>query len=269
MKQLQKMAALIILVVSVSGVLAQPRFEVPLIVTDGVDTLILYFGIFPEAHFCIDPADSINGHFESFLPPAPPRGIFDARFVSPRAGSNLTCFDQGSRNDYRPFTSAAQRDTFRVRAQVGMGTTLTFCWPESLSRYFTELTNCGISTLVETCVTYPLDFVVCNFISGGLVVTGLHEKNPEGITDEFVLFQNYPNPFNPTISIEFRIPKFDFVALRVYNILGQEVRTLVNEKKDGGSHHASFDGTGLPSGVYVYRIQSGGHVANRKMILLR
>jgi len=91
---------------------------------------------------------------------------------------------------------------------------------------------------------------------------------------EFKLAQNYPNPFNPVTKIEFTIPEFPkgangLVTLKVYNILGNEVVTLVNEQKPAGSYEVEFDASSLPSGVYFYTLKTGSFSRTRKMILLK
>ena len=85
----------------------------------------------------------------------------------------------------------------------------------------------------------------------------------------FELSQNYPNPFNPTTKIQFSVPKQEQVKLVVFNSLGQEVATLVNEEKNTGSYSVTFDGSNLPSGVYFYRLQVGSLVEIKKMLLLK
>jgi hypothetical protein len=85
----------------------------------------------------------------------------------------------------------------------------------------------------------------------------------------FSLDQNYPNPFNPSTKIGFRISDFGFVSLRIYDVLGREVATLVNEVKTPGSYTVPFDASGLPSGVYLYRMMAGGFSSTRKMILTK
>jgi len=89
------------------------------------------------------------------------------------------------------------------------------------------------------------------------------------IISEYSLFQNYPNPFNPTTTINFTIPKTSFVTLKVYDLLGKEIATLVNEEKHAGSYNIEFNGKDLPSGIYLYRIYAGEYIQTKKMILMK
>jgi len=98
--------------------------------------------------------------------------------------------------------------------------------------------------------------------------TDVHQMTDE-IPKEFALEQNYPNPFNPTTAIKFQVPMSKFVTLKVYDVLGREVRTLVNENLQVGSYETMFDATGLASGMYLYRLQAGSFVEMKKLILLR
>jgi uncharacterized protein (DUF2141 family) len=86
---------------------------------------------------------------------------------------------------------------------------------------------------------------------------------------DYNLLQNYPNPFNPSTKIQFSIPDPGNVKLIVYNLLGQEVKTLVNEFKESGTYTINFDAVGLNSGVYIYKIESYGFTQTRKMTLLK
>jgi hypothetical protein len=88
-------------------------------------------------------------------------------------------------------------------------------------------------------------------------------------TKKFELTQNYPNPFNPTTTIQFQLPTTGLVKLTVYNILGQEIKTLVNETKEAGTHTINFDASDLNSGVYVYKIESGSFTQTKKMTLVK
>jgi len=83
------------------------------------------------------------------------------------------------------------------------------------------------------------------------------------------LTQNYPNPFNPSTKIKYQIPELSFVTIKVYDVLGKEVTTLINEEKPAGSYEVEFDASRLPSGVYFYRLQAGSFIETKKMILLR
>jgi glycosidase len=87
--------------------------------------------------------------------------------------------------------------------------------------------------------------------------------------EDYNLFQNYPNPFNPTTTIRYGIIKPDLVRIKIYDILGREVKTLVNELKQAGSYEVQFDASGLASGIYLYRIESGSFIQTKKMILLK
>lgn len=85
----------------------------------------------------------------------------------------------------------------------------------------------------------------------------------------FVLHQNYPNPFNPVTIINYSLPQGSYVLLRVFDILGRQVKVLQDGVREIGNHQVVFEGTGLPSGVYFYRIEADGHAESRKMMLLR
>ena len=85
----------------------------------------------------------------------------------------------------------------------------------------------------------------------------------------FDLFQNYPNPFNPSTAIRYALPQRTHVTLTVFNILGQHVATLVDAVGEAGFHEAGFDGSGLASGLYIYRLQAGDFVRCRKMALVK
>ncbi len=107
------------------------------------------------------------------------------------------------------------------------------------------------------------------------IITGVSELGGI-IPNRFALEQNYPNPFNPSTRIEFRIParpaggaNFGFVSLKVFDLLGREVATLVNETKPAGTYDATFNANNLSSGVYFYRLQSGSYVETKRMMLVK
>jgi len=109
---------------------------------------------------------------------------------------------------------------------------------------------------------------------GELITSVGDEFNGEEIPDDFILFQNYPNPFNPSTIIEYQLLKSGIVTLKVYDILGREITTLINEFKSEGSYEINFSSEGLSSGVYIYRITAtnNGRILftdSKQMVLLR
>jgi hypothetical protein len=91
----------------------------------------------------------------------------------------------------------------------------------------------------------------------------------DGNPSEFSLSQNYPNPFNPTTSIGFAISNGGFVSLKIYDLLGREVATIVNQRLLPGRYTSTWDATEVPSGVYLYRLSTSAFVETRKLVLLR
>jgi hypothetical protein len=172
-------------------------------------------------------------------------------------------------------------------------------WMDTQRNYYHNLTNSNGDSLVELSEKslafdtddYPdgdyriivevydesgnfdIDSMDVKFKNGNPVET----ENEEGKIHSFVLEQNYPNPFNPTTKIKFTIPavgdaKFASptnVILRVFDVLGNEVATLVNEEKPAGEYKVEFDGTGLPSGIYFYQLKAGSFIQTRKMLLIK
>ncbi|MBK8982635.1 MAG: PQQ-binding-like beta-propeller repeat protein [Ignavibacteria bacterium] len=109
--------------------------------------------------------------------------------------------------------------------------------------------------------------VIC-FYGGNGTITSVNNNNnlfPAG----YKLYQNYPNPFNPGTGIKFDIAKSVNVKLAVYDILGKEISTLINEKLNAGSYQVSFDGSSLPSGIYFYQLKSGDYSETMKMNLIK
>ena len=93
------------------------------------------------------------------------------------------------------------------------------------------------------------------------------ESSPERY--RFRLSQNYPNPFNPTTDIVFSLQYAEDVTLKVFNVLGNEVAVLVNERRMAGEYHEAFNAAGLPSGVYFYKLSAGNFTETKKMLLLK
>ncbi len=113
-----------------------------------------------------------------------------------------------------------------------------------------------------TCYGYNTNFTCKQIVTG----VGSESAN---VPATYSLSQNYPNPFNPTTTIQFDIPKASFVTLKVYNILGQEVLTALDEQKVAGRYDLKIDATSLPSRVYFYQLTAGDYKSTKKFVLLK
>ncbi|MBI5470745.1 MAG: T9SS type A sorting domain-containing protein [Ignavibacteriae bacterium] len=133
----------------------------------------------------------------------------------------------------------------------------------------------------EIAVTYSPGIVrsgtaMCDIFMKRGVLSTTNVSGATGLPSAFVLHQNYPNPFNPSTRIKFRIgdvggqrSEVSRVMLKVYDVLGREVATLVDENLSAGKYEATFDAKGLASGLYFYRLQSGSFVETKKLMVLR
>jgi hypothetical protein len=120
--------------------------------------------------------------------------------------------------------------------------------------------------------------VINGVVYGDTTLTGMDDEENR-IASDFKLEQNYPNPFNPRTVISYRLPVTSHVTLKVYDILGNEIATLVNEEKPAGEYEVEFSAIGgsgfggnaynLPSGVYFYLLKAGSFVETKKMLLLK
>ena len=173
------------------------------------------------------------------LPPMPPVGMFDMRFSSGRIAEDIN-----SSNKTIEMTGIEYPITVKV---------------EGVDIRLQDETGKEINENVKS----GDEITISNTTISKLMVTG------ELIPDEYALEQNYPNPFNPSTIIKYHIPELSFATLKVYDVLGNEIATLVNEEKSIGSFEINFDATGLPSGIYFYRLQAGSFVEAKKMVLLR
>jgi hypothetical protein len=106
-------------------------------------------------------------------------------------------------------------------------------------------------------------------VVGGTPITNVEQSEVPNIPKEFSLRQNYPNPFNPSTVIEYQLPAKNMVSLKVFDILGREVITLVDKHQEAGIYQITFNGANLPSGIYLYRLQSGTFTETKKLVLLK
>ncbi len=104
-------------------------------------------------------------------------------------------------------------------------------------------------------------------VTGDMGVTLIEDDNKSSMT--FMLNQNYPNPFNPSTTIKYQLPENGFVSIKVYDVLGKEVASVVNEEKAAGSYEVNLDAGKLSSGIYFYTMQAGNFVETKKMVLMK
>ncbi|MGE5861122.1 MAG: T9SS type A sorting domain-containing protein, partial [Ignavibacteria bacterium] len=100
------------------------------------------------------------------------------------------------------------------------------------------------------------------------VIVGV-EREAQEIPAEFALSQNYPNPFNAASVIKYSIPKLSHVKLNIFNTLGEEIETVVNEEQSAGVYKVNWSAADLPSGVYFYQLHAGDFIETKKMILMK
>lgn len=142
------------------------------------------------------------------------------------------------------------------------------------------ITGTSVDTIIQG-LNFPTGMVfnqsgelfISLFFDGEILkVTGIPvsvEDKTNSVLQEFKLYQNYPNPFNPSTIIGYQLPVSGNVNLKVYDLLGREVATLVNEYKPVGNYEVEFDASALTSGLYFYKLQSGLFIETKKMLLLR
>ncbi len=138
----------------------------------------------------------------------------------------------------------------------------------AISPFFADFTGDGIKDIaVVTHGQFALDNAVA--IVAGRGTTEVTEGGGKEIPTSFSLMQNYPNPFNPTTAIRFEVPQSGFVSLKVFDVLGREVATLVNEEKSPGSYSVRWDAATVGSGTYFARLESNGRREIRRMLLMK
>ena len=181
------------------------------------------------------------------LPPAPMAGMFDIRFGSGRIVEDISNSSQTIELSGVEYDPAVKVENIDIRLQDEIGS--------------------NINVLLKSG-----EDVVINDAAISKLSVSLNQ-----IPEEYALEQNYPNPFNPSTKIKYSIPSViasgtkqsQLVTLKVYDLLGNEVATLINEERQAGSYEIQFDASGLASGIYLYKIESGSFIKTKKMILLK
>jgi hypothetical protein len=138
--------------------------------------------------------------------------------------------------------------------------------PVEVSFYNTGGTAWGVA--VSGSYVYVADGEDGLYIIQNDLLVGMNEES-SFLLGSFSLAQNYPNPFNPTAKIKYKIPELSIVTLKVYDVLGNEIETLVNEEKPTGTYQITWFAEHLPSGIYFYRLQAGSYTLTKKMVLMK
>jgi len=158
---------------------------------------------------------------------------------------------------YDPLTDTWEAATSMLTGKCGLGTSVVDGKIYAMGGYT------GASWLSSMCMT------VEEYDPSQDPLLGV-ERIDSKLPQKFALHQNYPNPFNPATTIEFSIPKTEFVALKIYNLLGQGVTTLVSEKLKAGTYQYTWDARSLAGGVYLYRLTTNsGFSQSKKLVLLK
>jgi len=249
------------------------RVKLALTVHDNsyLDERDIWWGVRPGATYGIwgvDPhcstADFSEGEFE--LPPLLPN-IFDVRFLDPH-GSDLQ-FGGGSWTDMRAYVSPAQVDTYLVKFSPGRVDGADYPMTLRWSKQQVRSSYGGTVVLVDRFgLTVDLrqadSLVVTNSNLSSLILIAHNPLLPPEevardharLPKEFALEQNFPNPFNPTTMFRYALAKDARVRLGIFNLLGQEVKTLVDGVQEAGYHSAEWDAAAMASGVYFYRLEA-------------
>lgn len=135
-------------------------------------------------------------------------------------------------------------------------------WAKSVKYYVVAVDNTSLSSV-------PSDQVETIGIMNPLPKINTDDFANVKATDNFELLSNYPNPFNPSTKISYSLPEASFVTLKVYDVLGREIVTLVNETKPSGKYELEFKASELPSGTYIYKLTAGNNISVKKMLLVK
>jgi hypothetical protein len=183
------------------------------------------------------------------LPPLPPDGIFDVRFISQRDVESI----QTNSTDFTlPISIQSRSHSLKIKYNIIHNESIY-----SLLLPNKQTIDLQTTGLIE--ITPPFDKVILNAIS----------QSQQSKPTAFKLEQNYPNPFNPVTMIQYEIPVASQIRIKIYDLSGKEIAILANEKREPGRYEIKFDGSGLPSGIYFYRLITDEFESTKKLILLK
>ncbi len=264
------LAALSAVFASAQGV----HLKIPLTFSDNSGhSATVYFGVDPSATNCIDPS---LGEFEL---PSDRCGTSNlcAYFIDSRDQSE-DCLGNGLLLDFRGFKFVVQADTYRIVISA-QNYPLTVRWPSSLTSHYDSaaITDMFGGALAKANMLAIDSLVISDPFVSQLVI---HTWDPKGFVDGvrdnramiprlFTLYQNYPNPFNPATSIGYDLPRMSSVLVRIFDVLGNLVTTLVDDDQLPGHHVVEWNTSDLATGIYYCRLQSSGVTETKAMVLVR
>jgi hypothetical protein len=171
-------------------------------------------------------------------------------------------------NIYKVSVSSATANAF---GQTVPAKVFSWSYGDTYPNYAIQWLVYGLGFYSTYSYLYNLDDIVTGYIIDGVKYGTL--TNVELVCNvfpsEYSLSPNFPNPFNPSTTINYQLPKQSQVTLKIFDVLGREVTTLINKVEEAGYKSVNFDASKLPSGVYFYRIQAGSFVQTNKMLLMR
>jgi hypothetical protein len=195
-------------------------------------------------------------------------------FLSTNNGTKWKTVNSGLTTNFSAYINALEVFDKNLFAGTTNGVYLSTNDGTSWTTVDSGLTNTDVLSFAVSPVTGGTNLFAGTYGSGvwrrqlSEMVTEV-EENQTKIPNSFALEQNYPNPFNPSTNITFSVGTYSYTSLQVYDLLGREVATLVNEKKPAGTYTMRWNASGFPSGVYFYRLRIGSLTETKKLVLLR
>jgi len=219
--------------------------------------------------WCFDPQTAVHGYFQ--IQPIED-GTDDLLFVNGQPGTAYASFlfPYNGENDYIDEISATALSTQILFNPADNKGTAVLNQGDGFKTVGTSFEFGGLVDQTPPSTSTKNELLTDYLAFFGLFPTKLPDEDPlTSPSSDFALAQNYPNPFNPTTTISWQLPVGLSVNLSLYNIAGQRVAVLVDERQSAGTHQVEFDASHLAGGVYFYRLQAGDYVETRKMVVIK
>ena len=256
-----------------SNITLGQEVDIPILISDGISSDTLKFGLDPVATNGID---AMLSEYE--LPPLPFAGIFEARFT----GNGLippVPIGNGLKKDYREgSTGFTGQIKHRIRYQTGSGSTILISFYDLPVNTSIRIQDVITGSLIDTTINGQGSFLILNplgFSSLYLTVnytftTAVENENAKNeFPETLTLIQNYPNPFNPVTTIGYYLRKNGNVKITIYNSSGEQVRILKDSYQTTGYNEVVFSADNIATGIYYYELQMGEYSVTKRMLLLK